>query len=311
MKLPAGVRKTLDLMDVPFAKKRSKVDDGMPLSLLWMHRAMKIIFGVVILSVFVFIGLEFWKLFLLAASLAFFYVGLFLKTQKFPDMLVVKKMGDPVWVYENPAWRFFFKPVWSVEEIDGNIIDVDLEDVPVSAIFNEQPIESTVSMFASIRILRSKEAAIASLYLRGEKQRWEYFRTEMIDKVSTIIGTYSSPIEVVSKQKEIEREAKTLLNIEYEKMGYEVIDHNLYIKPRNVAIDAGTVKIMGKARAEVTKLTTEAIGDSLPATILPSVFAVADTVREIFTGKKGSKKEARNLTKSAEKIIEASEKLSG
>lgn len=257
----------------------------------------------------------------LSAVFAFWYFTKAFSTHDYPDKLVIKKKGNPVWVYDEASWRGVLWPLYDWSIRIGTIIDVDLPDEDFLVPYGDKSIKLSVALFGSFELMdedelvQRKSPVILSFKLKSDEQRWAYFRTEMIDKVSTVLGEYKSPNEIVANQGKIETKIRRLLSKECRKVGHKVKDHNMKIKSNHVGVEADSVTILGNARAEVAEKYSKAINDSWEATVFSLGHAFIEMMKDVVVARKGSSGQAAKdaldkLNKIDEKIEAGLKKLS-
>lgn len=333
--IPQGIRDTLGKMGFgiqssadPSSAPESANEGLPPPSLRAMHkRATMLIIMLFVISIVSFVFVSKDIIFSDNALAGFGFAGLILalalwyftkafSTHKYPDKLVISRKGDPIWVYDEASWRGVFWPFYDWKVINGRIIDVDLVDQEFLVRYGSQSIKLTVDLFGSFQLddrkaVEGKKPAILSYKLTDDQQRWDYFKTEMIDKASSVLGEFRSPDEIVAAQDKIEKTVKKLLSAQCKKVGYKVIDHNMKIEPIHIGVEADSIKVIGLARAEVANEYTAAINNSWHATALVLGGSFLDILKEILiSGKKSEKTMMQKVDQIEETIKTATEKLS-
>ena len=187
MKLPKGVKKTLDLMAMPFAEIGSNngsnknpadvaaTQKGMLFALIILSALIIIIGGyAVVESLYptvkhvddktetIVIGKIFllWGIFLTLLPAPYMFIKLFLAPHSYPDKLVVTRRRNPVAVYDRPDYRFFLRPFYSWRIINGKIIDIDTGRIDVEMKFGEKRIKTPVQFSASFQLDNREEVEI-------------------------------------------------------------------------------------------------------------------------------------------------------
>lgn len=244
-----------------------------------------------------------WGISLAFASLVGMYVMKSFSTQAYPDKIVVLWKGNPIWVYDTPNWRFFLWPFYTWAVKDGKIIDVNLPNQEIIVRYKDKAIKLKLDLFGSFQLddralVEGKKPAILSYKLKNDEQRWDYFATEIIDIVSSVLGEYENPSDIIQNQHKIENKVKKLLSSQCKKVGYKVIDHNMKIDPEHVGLDADAIRIQGTARAEVAEAFGKAVKDNWEATTLTLGTTFIEALKQAVLVKKESKE------KGAEKIGE-------
>lgn len=257
-----------------------------------------------------------WGVFIFLSPLPYVFVKIFMAPHSYPDKLVVKRRRNPVAVYQRPDYRFFPYPFYSWQIINGKVIDIDTGKVDVEMPFGGKQIKMSVQFSASFQLdereeveivvdeiskqTRMEKPAILAMHFASNEDLYEYFLEELIGQGTKLIGEYESPAKLIKSQKAVEEKFKTALTEQAQKFGYRVVDHNLRIFPDRVDIEADSIRILGKARAEVAQKFHDSLKNNWNATAAVIATEIASPLVSAAVKKIGGK--TKNIGGQIEKI---------